>query len=276
MKIDAHQHFWDLDRGVYPWLTKDFGSIYRTIEPPELEPFLEEAGIDKTILVQAMDSYDDTHYMLEIADEYDWVGGVVGWVPLNLPEEADKKLIQFKKHPLFKGVRHLINEEADPDWVIKDNVIEGLKVLASHNIPFDYVDTFPNNLKHIPTILEKVPDLRILIDHLGKPVIKEQKMEPWASMFAKAATYPQVYAKVSGLNTAAGQNWSAKDLEPYIDFAMEHFGANRLIFGSDWPVANLAGNYMKVWDETNKVLKKYTDSEVEAILGGTAKKFYDI
>lgn len=276
IKVDAHQHFWNLDQVAYPWLDVTFGPICRTFEPPELEAHLKQAGIDKTVLVQSMNSYADTESMLRIADDHEWVGAVVGWVPINIPEVADRKLELYKKHPKFKGVRHLIHEEKDPDWIIRDHVIEGLKVLAYHGMTYDVVAVYPNHLKHVPYLAEKVPNLKLVIDHLAKPPIRDKQMGEWAEQFARAAEYPNVYAKVSGLNTAASENWSADDLKPYIDFAMEKFGANRLMFGSDWPVANLAGDYHRVWTETNKAISDYSQSEIEQILGKTAVEFYGI
>ncbi len=277
IKVDSHQHFWNLEKVAYPWLDPGFGSICRTIEAQELEPLVKAAGIDKTIIVQAMNSYDDTHYMLQTAEENDWVGGVVGWVPLNIPEVADIKLKEFSQNRYFKGVRHLIHEEKDPDWVIRDNVIEGLKILATYNMTFDVVAVFPNHLKHVPYLAEKVPNLKMVIDHLAKPPIKDKHMGEWAEQLARAAEYPNVYAKVSGLNTAADwETWTAADIKPYIDYTIEKFGANRIMFGSDWPVANLAGDYAKVWAETNKAIATYSASEVDAILGRTAAAFYQI
>jgi L-fuconolactonase len=277
MKIDAHQHFWNLDKVEYPWLVPAYGSIYRNIEADELEPLIKAAGIDKTVIIQAMDSYADTDYMLETGAKFDWVGGVVGWVPLNKPDEAARKLEIYTKNPLFKGVRHLIHEEKDPNWVVQDEVIEGLKILAAFGLTFDVVAVFPNHLKLVPLIAEKVPNLRMVIDHLAKPQIKDQLMEPWASELKAAASYPLVYAKLSGLNTAANwDNWSAADIKPYFNHAFDVFGANRLMFGSDWPVANLAGNYSKVWEETNKMLEGRTQTEIDAVLGGTAISFYNL
>jgi len=276
LKIDAHQHFWNLDQVAYPWLTSEFGPIYRTIEAPELEPLLQAAGIDQTVIVQAMNSYEDTDYMLHTASQYDWVAGVVGWVPLDRPDEAAKKLEQYSRNPVFKGVRHLIHEEKDPDWVVQDKVIEGLKVLAGFGLTFDVVAVFPNHLKHVPTLAEKVPELRMVIDHLAKPQIKERRMAPWSDQLKAAASYPQVNAKVSGLNTAAAENWSAADIKPYIDYAIDLFGADRLMYGSDWPVANLAGDYGNVWSETNRALQGRPQGEIEAILGGTAVSFYSL
>jgi len=276
MRIDAHQHFWNLEKVSYPWLIPSYGPIYRTFEAPELEPQLRDAGMDKTVIVQAMNSYEDTDYMLETAAAFDWVGGVVGWVPLDRPDEAAQKLEQYTKNPFFKGVRHLIHEEPDPDWVIRPEVIEGLKVLAGFGLTFDVVAVFPNHLKHVPYLAAQVPELRMVIDHLAKPPIMDNGWEPWAGQLAAAASCPNVYAKVSGLNTAASAEWSAAELQRYIDYAIECFGASRLMFGSDWPVAILNGSYASVWRETQAALAGRTRSETDAILGGTAAAFYRI
>lgn len=277
MRIDAHQHFWKVSGNRYGWLSEDDELLYRDFGPQELKPLLDEAGIDKTVLVQSGDYDWDTVYMLEQADAADWIAGIVGWVPLDQPDEAGKRLEAYKKNPLFKGVRHLIHNEKDPDWVIRDRVIEGLKVLSSFDLTFDVVAVFPNHLKHVPVLAEKVPDLRIAIDHLAKPPILSGIMEPWASQLRHAAQYPQVYAKISGLNTACDWvNWSYADIRPYVDAAVASFGPDRLMFGSDWPIANLAGDYKKVWEETLQALKQYSKAEQDAILGGTAARFYRI
>jgi L-fuconolactonase len=277
MIIDAHQHFWNLEKVAYPWLVPAYGSLYRTIEAAELEPLLKANGIDKTVIVQAMDSYEDTDYMLETAAQFDWVAAVVGWVPLNKPAEAAKKLKEYTQNPLFRGIRHLIHEESDPNWLIQAEVIEGLKQLAYLGLTFDAVAVLPKHLLHVATIADKIPDLKIVIDHLGKPPIKDKQMEPWASLIKQAGAYPNVYAKLSGLNTAADwESWSAEDIQPYINYAFEIFGADRLMFGSDWPVANLAGDYSKVWIEMNKAFEGRSEAEIDAVLGGTAIEFYGI
>jgi L-fuconolactonase len=277
MKIDAHQHFWNLDLVEYPWLGPQYGPIYRSYEPPELEPQLQEAGIDRTVLVQAANSYADTDYMLEQADRYEWIGAVIGWVPLQEPDEAARALDRYMQHPKFRGMRHLIHEEPDPDWVVQGSVIESLKLLAERDLIFEVVAVFPNHLKHVPTLAERVPTLRMVIDHLAKPPIKSGELETWANQLAAAARYPNVSAKVSGLNTAADwESWSAADLRPSIDTALRQFGADRLMFGSDWPVCVLAGDYAKVWNETNRALEGRSQAEIEAILGGTAARVYRI
>lgn len=274
MKVDAHQHFWNLDKTDYPWLIPAYGPIYANFYPRDLAPQLKAAGIDKTVLVQSMNSFEDTVSMLTQAEDFDWIGAVVGWVPLLDPAAERKALDRYKRHPKFRGIRHLIHEEKDPDWVVQPAVIEGLKILADYGMSFDVVAVFPNHLKHVPTLAEKVPNLTLIIDHLAKPPIKEKQMGAWAAQLKAAAQYPNVYAKVSGLNTAAGPDWSAADLKPYIDFAIEQFGANRLMFGGDWPVATLAGNYAQVWAETNKALAGRSSAETDAILGGAAATAY--
>lgn len=277
--IDTHQHFWNLDKVSYPWLVPEYGPIYRTFEAPELEPQLRAAGVDKTVIVQSMDSYEDTDYMLDTAAQYDWVAGIVGWVPLLNPDETARKLENHKRNtPLFKGMRHLIHTEADPDWVVQPRVIESLTILASMGYTFDVVAVFPNHLKHVPTLAEKIPNLRMVIDHLAKPPYPDiRQMIVWRDQMAAAAKSPNVYAKISGLNTAVGKaDWTADDLKPGIDFALEKFGANRLMFGSDWPVLILAGDYAQVFSETRKALAGLSQAEQDAIWGGTANRFYNL
>jgi L-fuconolactonase len=277
VKIDAHHHFWNLEKVDYPWLSPSAERLYRNFEADELGPIIKKLGIDKTVLVQSMDSYEDTDYMLETAANYNWIGAVVGWVPLDKPDEVARMLEEYKKHQVFKGIRHLIHEEKDPNWIVREEVIEGLKVLASFDLPFDVVATFPNHLKHIPTIAEKVPNLKMVIDHLAKPPIEENQIESWAKEIFIASKYPQVYAKVSGLITIGnGEDWSAEKMKLYLDIAMENFGANRLMFGSDWPILNISGDYNKVWEETNKAIKYLSEEEKAFILGGTASEFYII
>lgn len=275
--IDAHQHFWNLEKLSYPWLTPDLTPIYRTFEPPDLEPLLRAAGVDRTVLVQAANSYEDTDAMLARADAYPWIAAVVGWVPLNRPDEAAAAVERYRAHRAFAGVRHLIHDDPDPDWVVQDSVIEGLRILAAADLTFDLVGVLPRHLEHVVTLAERVPGLRIVIDHLNKPLIKDGGWEPWATLLARAAEPPAVYAKISGLNTAADrEQWTAADLRPYVEHAIEVFGPRRLMFGSDWPVANLAGDYAKVWRETNAVLADLAEPDRAAVFGGTARDFYRI
>lgn len=273
--IDAHQHLWNLNRVEYPWLDQNMGPVFRTIEEPELEPQLAAAGVDRTVIVQSADSAADTDYMTEVADRWPRIAGIVGWVPLDRPEEADKELDRRTADPRFVGVRHLIHTEADPDWVVRPQVQEGLGLLAERALAFDVVAVLPRHLEHVPVLAERHPSLRLVIDHLAKPPIREGGWEPWATLLRRAAAYPTVYAKVSGLNTAAEpETWSASDLRRYVDHALDCFGPDRLMYGGDWPIATLAGDYAKVWRETNAVLAGLGQADRDRILGGTAADFY--
>jgi L-fuconolactonase len=279
MIIDTHQHFWNLDKVAYPWLVPEYGLIYRTFEAPELEPQLKAVGVDKTVIVQSMDSYEDTDYMFDTAAHFDWVAGIVGWVPLLRPDEAARKLEEHKsRNPLFKGMRHLIHTEDDPNWVVQDVVIESLTTLATMGYTFDVVAVFPNHLKHVPTLSERIPNLKMVIDHLAKPPYPSAAdMATWGDQMTTAAENPNVYAKISGLNTAVGKpDWKAEDLQPAIDFALEKFGVDRLMFGSDWPVAILAGDYAKVFSETRQCLSGLSSADQNAIWGDNANRFYNL
>lgn len=277
MIVDAHQHFWNLEKVEYPWLVPEYGPLYRTYEPEELEPQLRANGVDHTVLVQAADSYADTDAMLEHADRYEWISGVVGWVPLLRPDEASRALDRYAQHPKFVGMRHLIHEEKDPDWVLQEPVQEGLALLADRGMTFDVVSVLDRHLQHVPTLAERHPDLKMVIDHLSKPPIKEEGWQPWADLLAAAAKHPNVYAKISGLNTAADwDTWSADDLQRYVDHAIDVFGADRLMFGSDWPVAILAGDYRKVRSETEKLVQALDSDDRDAIWWRTADAFYGL
>ncbi len=278
LKVDTHQHFWNLDEVAYPWLTPSLGKIYRNIDADELAPQLAAAGVDRTVIVQAMNSYADTNSMLSIAQTYDWVAGVVGWLPIHDPAETARKLDEYKRNPYFKGVRHLIHDEPNPDWVVQKQVIEGLRILADAGLTFDVVAVYPNHLKHVPTLAERVPNLKLVIDHLAKPPLGYEARAAWREQLAAAAESPNVYAKVSGLNTVMAdfETWSCDDIKPLVDTAVELFGAERLMFGSDWPVALLAGDYAKVWDETCMCLTDLSTGERESILGGTGNAFYGL
>jgi L-fuconolactonase len=280
MIIDSHQHFWDLERVEYPWLVPAFGPIYRTFEPSELLPQLRAVGIDRTVLVQSANSFADTDAMLAQAAVEPWIGAVVGWVPLEDAAAAARALDErYLAQPKYRGVRHLNHNEPDPDWLVRPEVIEGLRVLEARSLVFEVVAVYPLHLGHVPHLAQACPDLRIVIDHLAKPPIASGDLVAWKRDLAAAAAHPNVCAKVSGLNTAADwATWAAEDLVEPIGHAISVFGADRLMAGSDWPVAILAGDYERVWTETGRALTLLgvSDTERAAILGRTAAAVYSI
>ncbi len=211
MIVDSHQHLWDLEKVEYPWLVPAYGPLYRTFTPAELEPQLVAAGVDRTVLVQAANSYADTDSMLAHAAEHDWIGAVVGWVPLEDAGEAARVLDgHYLADPWFRGVRHLNHEEADPDWLVRPAVIDGLKVLEERGLVYEVVAVHPLHLGHVPALARACPRLAIVVDHLAKPPIASGDYAAWKADLRAAAEHPNVHAKVSGLNTAADwQTWSA-------------------------------------------------------------------
>ncbi len=280
MIIDSHQHFWDLERVEYPWLVPAYGPIYRSFQPDELLPQLTAAGVDRTVLVQSANSFADTDAMLAQAAVEPWIGAVIGWVPLEDAAAAAAALDDlYLQRPKYRGVRHLNHEEPDPDWLIRPDVIAGLRELEARGLVFEVVAVYPLHLGHVPTLAQACPDLRIVIDHLAKPPIASRDLVAWKHDLATAAAHPNVFAKVSGLNTAADwATWTAEDLVEPIGHAIDVFGADRLMAGSDWPVAILAGDYERVWTETGRALTLLgvSDTQRAAILGGTAAAVYSI
>jgi len=276
--VDAHQHFWDLEQVALPWPTPEDGPLYRAYGWADLAPLLGATGIDATVLVQAGDCREDTEFLLDIASRHREVVGVVGWVPLEQADDAERMLAEHLKHPKFVGVRALIHTMPDREWLLRPDVNEGLAVLERHHVPYDVVSVLPSELCHVRTLSERHPDLRMVIDHLSKPPIGLDDIEPWRTLMRQVAENPNVFAKISGLYPATGslEAWSAETVGPFIHEALEVFGADRLMFGSDWPVAVVAGGYIKVWEELSRVFAELSDPEREAILGRTAVGFYGL
>lgn len=281
--IDAHQHLWVPSERDYSWITPDFGPLFDDFTPERLAPEIEAAGVTGTVLVQAADTYEDTFYMLDIAERYPIVQGVVGWIPFDRPAEARAALQVFAKNPFFKGVRNLTHDytnskyQSDDAWILREEVLETLSMVEAAGLSFDYVAVNANHIRNVPVLAAKFPGMKIVIDHLAKPDIKNNVFEPWATLMADAAEQPNVYAKLSGLNTASDwESWTFADWQPYVDHIVSKFGADRVMMGGDWPVAILAGDYVKVWQAQCDVISKFSPEAQEWMRAKTAKKFYNI
>jgi L-fuconolactonase len=275
--IDAHQHVWDLALAPYPWLGPHVEQINRTFGFEELRPHLQRAGVDSTVLVQSADNAADTALMLDVAAGNPEVAAVVAYVPLERPEQAATDLARLRRSPYVVGVRNLIHDIPDPDWILRPDVDDGLGVLEEAGVTFDYVAVLPRHLEHVPTLCERHPRLRIVIDHLAKPPIGDRDVEPWWSLIARAAAGPLVHAKVSGLYPGdEPQRWSPDTVRPFVERAVEVFGCDRLMYGGDWPVSLTAGGYDRVWDGLATVLGDLDESDRALVLGGTAAAFYAI
>lgn len=273
--IDAHQHFWNVASGDYDWPTSDLVSIYRTFTPKDLAPEIALADVDAAIVVQTVNRLSDTDSMLSAAEANPWIIGVVGWVPIERPADLDAALDERASSRL-RGIRHLIHHEADPDWLIRPMVLEGLRRLAERRLTFDVVAVFPGHLRHVPTVADRIPELTLVLDHLGKPPIRADGWQQWTVELADAAARPNVVAKVSGLDSAAGPGWTVDELRPTVDLALDLFGPDRLMFGSDWPVCRLVSDYGDVVEAARTLVEELSPAERTAVVGGTAARIYSV
>lgn len=275
--IDAHHHFWQRSQPFdYRWLdAPGHEAIAGDFLPADLLPHLKTAGIDRTVLVQTQHALDENRWALSLAAQHDFIAGVVGWVDLASPQ-CEAQLLEFKDQPKFVGVRHITQDEPDDDFIVRPAVLTGLKVLERHHVPFDLL-FYVKHLKHAVTVARHVPGLPLVIDHLSKPKIKQQSFDDWRPAFEAAAACPNMFCKLSGMVTEADHaNWTVQDLKPYVEIALDLFGPERLMFGSDWPVCELAGSYQQVIDGLKQALGPLSRSETAAIFGETARKFYKL
>jgi L-fuconolactonase len=255
-------------------MTEAHAAIARAFEPGDLERLVRAAGVTCTVVVQSAARDDDTDYLLELSDGVPWVGAVVGWCRLDEPGAAGKRLDELRRRPKFRGVRHLIHQEADPHWIARPDVQPGLALLERAQLVLELPAVFPHHLGDVPALARRHSGLEIVIDHLGKPPLGTGEMERWEELLRLAAEQPNVYAKISGLNTVAPPGWSAADLEPAVRVAVDAFGARRLVWGSDWPVALLNGDYERVWRETAAAIRQAAGVDAEQILTATATTLY--
>ena len=258
MRIDSHQHFWKLDRGDYGWLTPDLAPLYRDFLPADLKPLLDAAGIDGTVVVQAADTEAETEYLLGLADTHDWILGVVGWVDLEAPA-APSSIARLANHPKLVGLRPMIQDIADDAWMLRDALRPAIHAMVAHRLTFDAL-VMPRHLGHLKTFLTRYPALTVVIDHCAKPEIRNGAFEPWATDITELSRFPNTFCKLSGLATEASEDWAPEELKPYIGHTLEAFGADRVMFGSDWPVVNLASSYDQ-WHEIARSLWTSTPAQ---------------
>jgi L-fuconolactonase len=271
--VDSHQHFWQVGRFDYPWMSSEVAVLYRDYLPPILEPLLNECGVAQTVLVQASNSIEETRWMLSLAEDHPFIGAVVGWVDL-MSDEVERQLEELTAHPKFKGVRHLVESEPAEDWLVQPAVLRGLRSLARYGVSYDLL-VHTRHLKHVKTVAERCPELSLVIDHMAKPPIASGEIEEWAQGLKEMAVYPNVSCKLSGLVTEASHtSWRVEDLQPYVERALEFFGAERLMFGSDWPVCLLAASYEQVLEAFQSLLAGLSEDERSRIFGKNAAAVY--
>ena len=277
-RVDAHHHLWDPARRAYPWMDESVAAIRRPFGVEDLEAAAGPQGFEETVVVQAVSSVEETEELLAVAATSGRVAGVVGWVDLADPE-VGATLAALRDRPggrALVGVRHQVHDEPDPDWLLRDRVLDGLAAVAAAGLVYDLL-VRERELPAARVVAERLPELTLVVDHLAKPRIREGATEPWAGDLAALARHPNVACKVSGLVTEADWDaWTPTQLVPYVRHAVDVFGPERLLFGSDWPVCLLAAGYDQVVAATAEALERagLGPAERDLVLGANARRLY--
>jgi len=275
MTVDAHLHIWDLERSDYSWLTPELGPLHATFTAEQARDELDVAGVRTAVLVQAEDSERDTELMLEAADRHAWIAGVVGWVQLDDPEIAARQLERWHDEGKLCGMRHLVHDDPRDDFLRLAPVRRSLRLLAERGIPFDVPDAWPRHLAAIADLAAALPDLRVVVDHLGKPPFGSADWERWRATLADVAARPNTTAKVSGLQVP-GLPFTVDAVRPAWEAALELFGPARLMWGSDWPLTVLVGGYAVAWEILSSLVGELSPDERAQITSHTAESVYKI
>ena len=274
-RIDSHQHFWHYNRDDYPWMDGPRAALRVDYLPPDLQPLMAASGIDGTVAVQARQIQIETDYLLELADRYDFIRGVVGWVDMRA-DDVEAQLEKYAARPRMVGLRHIVHDEADDRFMLGGNFLRGLAKLKAFDLSYDLL-LFPRHLPVAINVVKQFPNQRFVLDHIAKPFIKDGILEPWESDIRRLAAFANVWCKVSGMVTeAAWKAWRQDDYAPYLDVVFDCFGAERIMFGSDWPVCTLAGSYSEVVGIVETYIAALSADEQAAVMGGNAVDFYQL
>ncbi len=275
MKIDSHQHFWKYNLQDYGWINYNMQILQRDFMPEDLLPELNKSGFDGSVAVQARQSIEETEWLLQLADHFSFIKGVVGWVDLRSPQ-LEQQLDNFAGHPRFIGLRHVIQDEPDDNFMLSNPFLKGIKILEKYHLVYEIL-IFQKHLPQTIEFVSKFPGLTFVLDHIAKPLIKEKIYTPWKERITELAKFPNVYCKVSGMVTEADWiNWQKTDFHPYLDVVFNAFGTDRVMIGSDWPVCLLAGKYSDVISIVTDYICRFSENEKKAVLGENAVKVYKL
>lgn len=274
MIIDSHQHFWAYDPSRHQWIDESMQTIQKDFLPEDLKPILDDLAIDGCISVQVDQTEEETLYLLDLADKFDFIKGVVGWIDLR-NDNLEDRLDFFSNYPKLAGFRHILQSE-EPDRMLEADFLRGIEILGKHGYSYDVL-IYPQHLKAATELVRRFPGQKFVIDHIAKPDMKNGQFEPWATEIARLAESEHVCCKLSGMITEADwKRWKPDDLAPFIDHVFAAFGPGRLMYGSDWPVCLLAGTYREVYGIVQDYLHPYSKAEKKRVLGGNALSFYGI
>jgi L-fuconolactonase len=272
MRIDAHQHFWNYEPAQYPWIRPAW-PIRRSFLPADLEPLLSKAALDGCIAVQARQSIEESRWLLSLTAEYAFIRGVVGWADLRNNRIADQLAI-LARHPRFVGVRHVVQDEADDWFMMRPKFLRGIALLTDFHLAYDLL-IYARQLPAAIQLARQFPHQRFVLDHIAKPRITTGELSPWSEHVRELAQYPNVFCKISGMVTEADwMGWTRAAFLPYLDTIFAGFGANRILYGSDWPVCLLAATYEQVYDLARWYCSRLTQTEQAEVFGETAGRAY--
>ena len=276
MNIDAHHHLWKYSAAEYGWITPEMGVIRRDFLPQDLEPLMHHFDIGGTVVVQARQHLEETAWLLDLAEKHPLLRGVVGWVPLTDGANVKRSLERFAGNRKLRGVRHVVHDEPDPRFILRPDFNQGVAELAGLGLRYDIL-IFERHLPAAIEFVDRHPQQTFILDHVAKPRIKDRILSPWDRNIKELAKRQNVYCKLSGMVTEADpRRWTPEGLQPYIDVVLAAFGPRRLMFGSDWPVMLLAGDYARWYRTVTVAIAKLSKAEQERILGGTAAEAYGI
>lgn len=275
MKIDSHQHFWSYNPDDYGWISIDMEILQKDYLPDQLKTELSSIGFDGSVAVQARQSLAETQWLLNLAEQHSFIKGVIGWVDLCSPD-LEEQLIQFSGNTKLVGIRHVIHDEQDDDFMLRNSFLRGIAYLKKFGLTYDIL-VFPRHLPNTIQFVSQFPDQVFILDHIAKPSIKDKKISPWKEDIEKLARFRNVYCKLSGMVTEANvKNWNQEELIPYLNIVFDTFGIDRLIIGSDWPVCRLAGSYKQIMQVVLDYIRTFPDQDKKKILGENAIKAYDL
>jgi L-fuconolactonase len=275
VKIDSHQHFWKYDPDQYGWMDEGMAVLKRDHLPADLAAAQSGMGFDGSIAVQARQSLEESRWLLELADANPRIQGVVGWVDLQ-SDAVEDQLAELAAHPRLVGVRHVVQDEPDDQFMLRPSFIRGIAKLRAFGLTYDLL-IYPRQLPAAIELVERFPEQAFVLDHVAKPRIKEGMIEPWATQIRALAAHPKVHCKISGMVTEADwANWRSEDFQPYLETALAAFGPERLMVGSDWPVCRLAGEYTPVMNLAIGFMETNAPNHLENFLGGNALAFYGV
>jgi len=275
MVIDSHQHFWNYEPVKHSWIDDSMSVIRRDFSPVDLEKVYAKNGIDGCVAVQADQTLEETNYLLELSNTNGFIKAIVGWADLRA-ENIEEVLKAYSGYEKLKGFRHVVQGEADHNFLLRPDFLRGISKLEDYNYTYDIL-IFPHQLGATLEFVKKFPNQKFVIDHIAKPYIKDGFYEGWATLMTAIAQQENVYCKLSGMITEADfKSWTPSQIEPYMELVLNAFGTKRLMYGSDWPVCLVAGNYTKVKELTTNFIAKLSASEQAAIMGENAISFYNI